>query len=73
MARPRRDSRVELEQAGDAAWHRLVMATYVLERLEHEEQRLSACRTCMNTCIYAHVNQACVCTVARLHTGTQTD
>eukprot|EP00983_Pelagomonas_calceolata_P043885 1139077-Pelagomonas_calceolata.AAC.5 len=38
-----RDSRIVLEQAGDAAWHRLLMATYQLERLEHEEQRLSAC------------------------------
>ncbi|KAF5836203.1 hypothetical protein DUNSADRAFT_6269 [Dunaliella salina] len=37
-----RDSRIELEQAGDAAWHRLVLATYQLERLEHEEQHLNA-------------------------------
>jgi len=36
-----RDSRIVLEQAGDAAWHRLLMATYQLERLEHEEQRLN--------------------------------
>lgn len=35
-----RDSRIELERAADAAWERLVLAVYKLERLEHEQQRL---------------------------------
>jgi hypothetical protein len=56
-----RDSRIELEHSADAAWQNLVWATYTLEKLEQEEQRLGAGGDLLGSYIVCVNMRKCVC------------